>query len=115
MMAERTESHASIRPAELKKIGQQEFRITWEDGHTSVFPFRYLRLNCPCAGCKDEWTGVRTLPPESVPADLKALAAELVGNYAVHFTFSDGHNTGIYSFAALRALCPCQTCNPEAP
>ena len=60
-----------------------------------------------CAACRDEWTGVKTLNENSVPENLTALHVELVGNYAVHFTFSDQHATGIYSFKILRELCPC--------
>ena len=36
-----------------------------------------------------------------------------VGNYAVSFTWQDGHNTGIYSFRLLRQLCPCEACGGE--
>ena len=99
------------RPAQLKKIGQEKFWITWQDGHVSEYTFRSLRQNCPCAECVSELTGRRVLDSESVPGDLKGLSAELVGNYAVHFTFSDQHQTGIYSFKSLRALCPCSECS----
>ena len=33
--------------------------IRWKDGHNSLYDPRYLRLNCPCAGCVDEMTGQR--------------------------------------------------------
>jgi len=33
-----------------------------------------------------------------------------VGNYAIQFQWKDGHNTGIYTFDYLRALCPCSAC-----
>ena len=36
-----------------------------------------------------------------------------VGNYAVAFTWQDGHNTGLYSWRLLRALCPCDACGGE--
>ena len=51
-----------------------------------------------------------TVLPAS-PADagpLAAEAAELVGNYAVRITFSDGHDTGIYSWTYLREIDPGQ-------
>ena len=35
---------------------------------------------------------------------------EPVGNYALNLTWQDGHNTGIYPFRQLRALCPCAEC-----
>jgi DUF971 family protein len=38
---------------------------------------------------------------------------EAVGNYAIAFTWQDGHNTGIYSFRLLRKLCPCEACGGE--
>lgn len=104
---------ASSTPTALKKVGQDQFRVVWDDGHNSLYTLRYLRQNCPCAACRDEWTGVRTLNLESVPADIKALHVELVGNYAVHFTFSDQHATGIFSFKFLREICPCEECQEE--
>ena len=94
-------------PSQLKKIGNDKFQITWKDGHVSNYTFRYLRQNCPCAACRNEWTGVRTLDPESIPSDLVASKVSVVGNYALHFAFSDHHETGIYSFNTLRSLCPC--------
>ena len=97
-------------PTALKKVGQDQFKVVWDDGHVSTYTLRYLRQNCPCAACRDEWTGVRTLNQDSIPPDLRALHVELVGNYAVHFTFSDQHATGIYSFQFLRELCPCENC-----
>ena len=104
----------ATRPAELKKIGQEQFKITWEDGHVSTYTFRYLRQNCGCAECRSEITGQRLLDAESVPVDLKGLKMQLVGNYAVHIAFSDGHQTGIYPFTLLRGLCPCEFCRPIA-
>ena len=103
------------RPRELKKQGQEQFKIRWEDDHTSIYSFRYLRQSCGCAGCRSELTGERILNPESIPEDLKGLKVELVGNYALHFTFSDGHVTGIYPFTVLRNLCPCDECRPAVP
>jgi ATP-binding protein involved in chromosome partitioning len=94
-------------PEKLEKVGDEKFRIRWDDGHVSEYPFRYLRQQCRCAACRDEFTGAPLLDPESVPADLKASKATLVGNYAAAFQFSDGHGSGIYTFEALRTLCPC--------
>ena len=35
---------------------------------------------------------------------------QLVGNYAVAPSWGDGHHTGYYTFALLRARCPCPVC-----
>jgi DUF971 family protein len=37
---------------------------------------------------------------------LTATNAQLVGGYALRVEFSDGHDTGIYSFNYLREICP---------
>ena len=83
--------------------------ITWEDGHVSPFTLDYLRSWCPCAQCQGH-------APEARYLDLKdqeLTHLEAVGNYAIAFTWGDGHNTGIYSFRLLRTLCPCADCGGE--
>ena len=97
-------------PSELLKVGDDEFKIVWGDGHQSVYTARLLRQSCPCAGCRDEWTGQATLDRDSIPVGLKLPNAGLVGNYAIQFVFGDGHNTGIFTFELLRDLCPCPSC-----
>ena len=84
--------------------------ILWEDAHRSPFPHRYLRLRCPCANCVDEMSGKRTLDPDTVPKDVKAVDQMPVGKYGVQFLWSDTHYTGIYTFKVLRAACPCIIC-----
>jgi DUF971 family protein len=98
-------------PKGVEKVGDEALRITWEDGHESCYTFQFLRQNCPCALCKDEWSGERLLDPAAVPAEMKSSRADLVGNYAMSFAFSDGHATGIYSFEILRKLCRCPECS----
>lgn len=100
---------APVYPTDVQ-YGPQEVRVLWQDGHRSAYPNHLLRCACACAGCVDERTGKRTLDPARVPADVRALGARLVGNYALEFEWSDGHRTGIYSFALLRRLCPCEEC-----
>lgn len=97
-------------PAEIFKIENAELKIAWEGGHVSVYPFRLLRRACPCAACRDEFTGEPKLDPASVPEDIQGLDVRLVGLYALSISFSDGHGTGIYAFESLRKLCPCPEC-----
>jgi DUF971 family protein len=56
--------------------------------------------------CVEEMTGRPLLEPESVPADVRPLAVGLVGTYGLRIQWSDGHATGIYTFAWLRAQPP---------
>src|SRR5690348_15576295 len=92
-------------------------KIDWKDGHHSEYSLGYLRDECPCASC----TGAHGTEPQktahSAPAaqagpfqmftpTLKMLEVEQVGHYAVRIHWSDGHNTGIYSYDHLRKICP---------
>ena len=86
------------------QIDGQNVIINWTDGLVSEFTATYLRVNCSCAECVEEWTNRRLLDPASVPADLRAEDYLPVGRYALQFLWSDAHYTGIYPFEALRAL-----------
>jgi DUF971 family protein len=79
-------------------------QITWSDGSQSPVGFWLLRTECRCAGCVDERTGQRTLDPASVPRDVNLERMELVGNYAVRIHWSDGHNTGLYTWDRLHEV-----------
>ena len=92
------------------ELDDQGITVEWTDGHRSVYEAKYLRINCGCAECVEEWTNRKLLDPVSVPADLRAEDYLMVGRYAVQFLWSDAHYTGIYPFEALRALCPCDEC-----
>ncbi len=84
-----------------------QISVEWDDGHESIYDAKYLRLNCGCAECVEEWTNRKLLDPAAVPADIRAEDHLMVGRYAVQFLWSDGHYTGIYPFDVLLALCPC--------
>jgi DUF971 family protein len=90
-------------------------QIDWKDGHKSNYPLIYLRDHCPCAGC----TGSHGTPPRPKTGDspfpmfqpaLKMNSVEPVGNYAIRIGWSDGHSSGIYSFAHFRHICNCPEC-----
>ena len=63
-----------------------------------------VRCACPCALCRDENTGERTLDPATVPQDVSVERIQPLGHYAVSIAWSDGHATGIYSWDYLRRL-----------
>jgi len=96
---------------ETKKIvtaigppNEPQITLEWNDGHRSAYSARDLRIACPCAGCVHEITGKKMLDPNSIPADIRAVAINKVGHYALQINWSDGHNTGIYAFDKLRKL-----------
>ncbi len=88
-------------------------RVDWKDGHHSEYSFDYLRNHCPCATCRvghgETPKIISDLPIYKEKA--RAIQAEPIGHYALRFSFSDGHNTGIYSFEHLRDICPCPDCS----
>ena len=55
-------------------------------------------------------TGWPLLDPDTVPEDISPVTISLVGAYAIKIDWSDGHNTGIYAFDTLFAICPCEDC-----
>lgn len=83
---------------------ERQFSIEWTDGLTQAFDVVHLRRMCPCAYCVDEATGVRTANPQDVSDDVRPQSIESVGRYGLKITFTDGHDTGIYSFSYLRDL-----------
>lgn len=93
-------------PANIQLIGN-EVAILWEDGVESYYPMEELRAASPSAqnigerdilGNQYGGDGPRQFPGVTV------LGWEQVGNYAIRFDFSDGHRTGLYSYAFLREL-----------
>ncbi|MFH1279674.1 MAG: DUF971 domain-containing protein [Candidatus Eisenbacteria bacterium] len=100
-----TEGHTPRRaPTKMEKTGRDTLRITWDDGMTSEFNVATLRRACPCASCVDEWSGERTLDPFTVLDTVRPMSIEPVGRYAIKITWTDGHDTGIYTFEYLRSL-----------
>ena len=88
-------------------------KILWSDGHQSQYALGYLRKNCPCATCETQ-KEAPSLPAGPLPLYKPAARltrAEAVGRYALQLYWSDGHNTGIYAYDHLRAICPCSDCS----
>jgi DUF971 family protein len=95
----------AVEPREIMQESDAELRVTWADGVECRYGAPRLRRLCPCAQCVNEFTGERVLKAEAVPDDLSIQDVGLVGRYALTFRWSDGHDTGIYSFRYLRELC----------
>ncbi|MDX8407895.1 MAG: DUF971 domain-containing protein [Mariprofundaceae bacterium] len=91
----------------MRKDGRLE--IDWDDGHHSIYSHEYLRVECPCAGCRGH-------TPDQAKAitgkeNVRATRIELAGNYAIRIEFDDGHGTGLYIFSKLRnEMCQCPDC-----
>lgn len=88
----------------LAERAARTVQITWDDGHVSRYPMEYLRGQCPCAGCQGH--GGPHVYHETPGVDVVDM--HLVGGYALQLGFSDGHDTGIYTYPFLREICPCE-------
>ena len=82
----------------------QVLELSWPEGVTDRLAYKHLRAQCPCAACKDEWTGARILDPSTIRPDLKLDGMEQVGSYAVRLGWNDGHSSGLYTWDTLRRL-----------
>jgi DUF971 family protein len=95
-------------PSHIDLQRDKGLRLDWADGKSTFFPIEYLRKMSPSAdsiAMRDELeNNPLAILSSSSNAPLTALGAELVGNYAIRISFSDGHTTGIYSWDYLRSL-----------
>ena len=98
----------AVEPKEIKHEDDFNVSITWSDDRHCRYWAAELRRACPCAQCVNEWTGERMLKAESISESIELRDISIVGRYALNFRWSDGHETGIYSFRYLRELCETQ-------
>ncbi|HET9956369.1 MAG TPA: DUF971 domain-containing protein [Polyangiaceae bacterium] len=92
---------ARFKPTNVKAPhGGKELEVTWADGHKSRLTNELLRGYCPCAGCQGHSSGLKF----QTGGNTELREIEQVGNYALSFTWGDGHSSGIYSFRYLRSL-----------
>jgi DUF971 family protein len=100
-------SSISVRPVSVRAPhGATELEIQWSVGAPSRIPHWILRGFCPCAECQGH-EGSHGYVAET--DSLERVALELrdirrVGNYALQFTWGDGHEAGMYTFDHLRWL-----------
>ena len=75
--------------------------VTWEDGTATELPVPYLRGWCPCASCQGHGT---TANFQEAPEGITAEGLFEMGSYALGIRFSDGHDTGIFTWDWFRAI-----------
>ena len=87
-------------PTEIKLHQMSRMlELTFSDGKNFHLSCEFLRVYSPSAEVRGHGPGQETLQVGKKNVDIKAI--EAVGNYAVLLAFSDGHNTGIYSWDIL--------------
>ena len=93
-----------IEPVQIIEENDAEISIKWSDDTERNYSAPELRRKCPYAGCVNEWTGEKMLDDAKIAEDLVFSSVSVVGRYALNFHFSDGHDTGIFSFKYLHDL-----------
>lgn len=102
-------------PTKLDIKKDRGLTIEWPDGATSYYSVAYLRKMSPSADMRELRTEMARNPLTVLPSgkahrsEITILDAELRGNYALAIRFSDGHGSGIYSWAYLREIDPART------
>ena len=98
-------------PTALKRLPDGRLHVTWSDDVATVYTIPQLRTACPCALCREKRTladststPVPVFPESEELRPLTLCGMKPVGHYAYSLTFSDGHDTGIYTFDLLREL-----------
>jgi DUF971 family protein len=99
-------------PTEIKlHQASRILEVSYEDGQTFQFTCEYLRVFSPSAEVRGHGPGQEVLQVGKEDVGIQAI--EPIGAYAVKFTFSDGHDTGIYSWDYLYELGTEQAANWE--
>jgi DUF971 family protein len=90
-------------PSELRLNPEKNMlRIAFVKGPSFILPAEMLRIMSPSAEVQGHSPSERKLVPGKRAVTVRAI--DPVGNYAVRLTFSDGHDTGIYSWPYLYDL-----------
>jgi len=91
---------ATPAPTEIKLHQKsQVLEIAFADGKTFQLPSEFLRVHSPSAEVRGHGPGQEVL--QVGKKNVQITAVEPVGHYAIQLRFSDGHDTGIYSWDLL--------------
>ncbi len=108
----------TIIPANIKRLDHASgnesqipaIEIQWSDGTHRIYTVAALRAACPCATCREKKRAKDEKPQvlpvlkieETRPVDIQSMG--LVGNYGYNIAFTDGHDSGIFTFEFLHGL-----------
>ena len=112
-----------LSPKHLDLNKEKGLTVHWLDGRVSFYPIAHLRKLSPSADARQLREEMAKNPLTVLPASsvsdssqpLTATGAEMVGNYAVRIIFSDGHDTGIFSWDYLHEIDPGNPGEPGGP
>jgi DUF971 family protein len=77
--------------------------LGYSNGKTYKLPFEMLRVMSPSAEVRGHGPGQETL--QTGKREVGIVSVEPVGHYAIRPTFTDGHDSGLYTWEYLNDLC----------
>jgi DUF971 family protein len=94
---------AGVTATEIKvRKRSRVLEVGFDDGSRFELPFEYLRVFSPSAEVRGHGPGQEVL--QIGKEAVSVLAVEPVGAYAVKLVFSDGHDSGLYTWSYLHEL-----------
>jgi DUF971 family protein len=97
-------SDTTLVPNEIRlHQASRSLEVGYENGERYSIPCEYLRVYSPSAEVRGHGAGQEVLQTGKRMVGISAI--EPVGNYALQFTFTDGHDSGIYAWQYLHELC----------
>ena len=91
---------AALWPEEIRLSKTKDsLFVKFDNGYETTLSAELLRVESPSAEVQGHGSGQKTTPAGKASVTISAL--EPVGNYAIRISFSDGHDTGLFSWDIL--------------
>lgn len=95
-----TPTPATVWPEEIRlSKAKDSLFVKFDNGYETRLTAELLRVESPSAEVQGHGSGQKTTPAGK--ANVTIAAIEPVGNYAIRISFSDGHDTGLFSWDIL--------------
>jgi DUF971 family protein len=95
-----TPTPATVWPEEIRlSKAKDSLFVKFDNGYETTLTAELLRVESPSAEVQGHGSGQKTTPAGKANVTIGAI--EPVGNYAIRISFSDGHDTGLFSWDIL--------------
>ena len=95
-----TPTPATVWPEEIRlSKAKDSLFVKFDNGYETTLMAELLRVESPSAEVQGHGSGQKTTPAGKANVTIGAI--EPVGNYAIRISFSDGHDTGLFSWDIL--------------
>lgn len=95
-----TPTPATVWPEEIRlSKAKDSLFVKFDNGYETTLMAELLRVESPSAEVQGHGSGQKTTPAGKANVTIGAI--EPVGNYAIRIRFSDGHDTGLFSWDIL--------------